>query len=62
MIKYPIGLQDFRNIRQDDYIYVDKTSFLPELMNAGKYLFLSRPCRFGKSKPFSNISCQVLAA
>ena len=47
--KLPIGIQTFREIRQDDCYYVDKTEFILRLIKEGKYYFLSRPRRFGKS-------------
>jgi hypothetical protein len=47
--KLPIGVQTFREIREDDCYYVDKTGMAVDLVNAGKYYFLSRPRRFGKS-------------
>ncbi|MBK1716601.1 ATP-binding protein [Thiocystis violacea] len=47
--KLPIGIQTFREIREDGYYYVDKTDFAFSLIEAGKYYFLSRPRRFGKS-------------
>ena len=47
--KYPIGIQTFAEIRENGYIYVDKTEFIHELVSNGKYYFLSRPRRFGKS-------------
>ena len=47
--KLPIGIQTFREIRQSDYYYVDKTAFALRLVNEGKHYFLSRPRRFGKS-------------
>lgn len=47
---YPIGIQDFSNIRRDGYVYVDKTRHVYNLTHgSGKYCFLSRPRRFGKS-------------
>ena len=46
---YPIGIQDFGNIRRDGYVYVDKTELVYKLAKTGKYYFLSRPRRFGKS-------------
>ena len=49
MTKYPIGLQNFQGLREDGYVYVDKTAFVYELAQSGKYYFLSRPRRFGKS-------------
>ena len=47
--KLPLGLQDFRGIIEDGYKYVDKTRYLHTLTSSGKYFFLSRPRRFGKS-------------
>ncbi|NCC86032.1 MAG: hypothetical protein EOM03_18325, partial [Clostridia bacterium] len=47
--KLPIGIQNFREIRQEGYYYVDKTPFVSRLAQSGKYYFLSRPRRFGKS-------------
>ncbi len=47
--KLPIGIQTFREIREDDCYYVDKTGFALRLITEGKYYFLSRPRRFGKS-------------
>lgn len=47
--KLPIGIQTFRVIREDDYYYVDKTGFARRLIDSGRYYFLSRPRRFGKS-------------
>ena len=49
MKKYPTGIQSFEVIRSDDYYYVDKTHFVKKLSESGKYYFLSRPRRFGKS-------------
>ena len=48
-MKFPIGIQDFKSIRQDGFVYVDKTHLLYKLANEGKIYFLSRPRRFGKS-------------
>ena len=45
----PIGIQTFREIREGDYYYVDKTGFALRLIAEGKSYFLSRPRRFGKS-------------
>ena len=47
--KLPIGIQTFREIREENYYYVDKTPFAQKLIEQGKYYFLSRPRRFGKS-------------
>ncbi len=49
MKKLPIGKQDFPSLIGDGYLYVDKTELIHRLMNAGPYIFLSRPRRFGKS-------------
>ena len=46
---YPIGIQNFSDLRQGGYVYVDKTHLLHSLYRNGKYYFLSRPRRFGKS-------------
>ncbi len=45
----PIGIQDFRTIREQDFYYVDKTPHIRRLIELGRYWFLSRPRRFGKS-------------
>ena len=47
--KYPIGIQTFSEIRKDGYIYIDKTDLVWNLAHEAKYIFLSRPRRFGKS-------------
>lgn len=47
--KLPIGIQDFECLRNDGYLYVDKTRYVFELAHTGKPYFLSRPRRFGKS-------------
>jgi hypothetical protein len=47
--KLPIGIQDFEDLRQSGYVYVDKTAYIYRLANEGKPYFLSRPRRFGKS-------------
>ena len=47
--KYPVGIQSFESIRQDGYIYVDKTPLVYKMITEGKPYFLSRPRRFGKS-------------
>lgn len=45
----PIGIQSFEKLRQNDFVYVDKTSFVTELAKYKSPYFLSRPRRFGKS-------------
>ncbi len=60
MTKYPIGLQNFQGLREDGYVYVDKTAFVYELAQSGKYYFLSRPRRFGKSLFLSTLEAYYL--
>lgn len=48
-MKYPIGIQTFDKIREDGYVYVDKTAIVYQLVTTGTIYFLSRPRRFGKS-------------
>ena len=48
-LKYPLGIQTFSEIREENYVYVDKTAIIYELITTGKIYFLSRPRRFGKS-------------
>ena len=48
-MKLPIGIQTFKEIIEREYIYVDKTEFALKLIENYKYVFLSRPRRFGKS-------------
>ncbi len=55
MRKYPIGIQDFKKLREGGYLYVDKTREIYDLLEAGSYYFLSRPRRFGKSLLLSTI-------
>ena len=47
---YPIGIQTFEEIRKNDFFYIDKTEYVYRMTHTnGKYFFLSRPRRFGKS-------------
>ena len=48
-IRYPIGVQTFRDIVEGGYLYIDKTGIVHDLAETYKYVFLSRPRRFGKS-------------
>ena len=48
-MKYPIGIENFKELREGGFAYVDKTMFVYKLADEGKYYFLSRPRRFGKS-------------
>jgi len=54
MLRYPIGLQDFKGLIEDGYVYIDKTEHIYQLLQ-GKYYFFSRPRRFGKSLLLSTI-------
>ena len=47
--KYPVGIQTFSEIRKGEYVYIDKTHLVWKLTHEAKYIFLSRPRRFGKS-------------
>ena len=49
MKNLPVGISTLSQIRQNNYVYVDKTHHVARLVNQGKYYFLSRPRRFGKS-------------
>ena len=49
MKKLPVGIHTFSQIRNEDYLYIDKTQEAYQLINNYKYVFLSRPRRFGKS-------------
>ncbi len=54
-IRYPIGIQTFRNIVEGRFLYIDKTGFVHDLATNYSYVFLSRPRRFGKSLLSSTI-------
>ena len=49
MKKLPLGIQTFRKIIEEDFLYIDKTKDIFHLINRGQLFFLSRPRRFGKS-------------
>lgn len=55
MQKLPIGIQSFESLRRDGFAYVDKTKLVYYLVHNGKYVFLSRPRRFGKSLLLSTL-------
>ena len=57
MQKLPIGIQDFRTIREEGYLYLDKTEDIFNLIRLGKIYFLSRPRRFGKTLLVSTMEC-----
>ena len=54
--KLPIGVQSFKVLRNDRYIYVDKTAYLAQLVTSSRVYFLSRPRRFGKSLFLSTLA------
>lgn len=54
-MKYPVGIQDFQSLRQDGYLYIDKTGMVYQLVQTGSYYVLSRPRRFGKSQLASTL-------
>ena len=56
-MKYPIGMQSFDRIREDGFVYVDKTDLVYNLVHKGSIYFLSRPRRFGKSLLISTLAC-----
>ncbi len=53
--KLPVGIQTFREIIEEKYVYVDKTEHLHTLLNKGKVYFFARPRRFGKSLILSTL-------
>ncbi|MDE6856018.1 MAG: ATP-binding protein [Muribaculaceae bacterium] len=54
-LRYPIGMQTFSQIIEEGYVYIDKTAYIKPLLNQGKFIFLSRPRRFGKSLLLSTL-------
>ena len=54
-LKYPLGIQTFAKIIEDQLLYVDKTAIIGELLRGGSVYFLSRPRRFGKSLLISTL-------
>ena len=52
---YPIGIQNFESLRKDGYLYIDKTALIYQMVTTGRYYFLSRPRRFGKSLLISTV-------
>jgi hypothetical protein len=48
-MKYPLGIQTFEKIIEDQLLYIDKTAIIYDLLQQGSVYFLSRPRRFGKS-------------
>lgn len=58
--KLPIGIQSFEDLRRNEYLYVDKTELIYQMINEGKTYFLSRPRRFGKSLLMSTMEAYFL--
>ena len=58
--KLPIGIQSFEDLRNNGYLYVDKTKLLYQVVTEGKTYFLSRPRRFGKSLLISTMEAYFL--
>ena len=58
-MKFPVGVQDFEALKRDNFAYVDKTALVYQLVNSGKYYFLSRPRRFGKSLLLTTIKAYL---
>ena len=59
-LKYPIGIKTYETIREDEYVYVDKTALVYRLAHEGQVYFLSRPRRFGKSLLLSTLKSYFL--
>ncbi len=57
LIKYPVGEQSFEQLRRGNFLYVDKTQYIEQINRGGKYYFLGRPRRFGKSLFLSTLKC-----
>ena len=57
---YRIGIQSFEELRKGGYYYADKTELIYRLVKTGKYYFLSRPRRFGKSLLISTLEAYFL--
>lgn len=55
LVRYPIGIQSFENLRKLDYLYIDKTDLIYNLVTTNKNIFLKRPRRFGKSLLLSTL-------
>ncbi len=60
MIKFPIGIQNFSRIRNEGFLYIDKTMIIHKMISQGVAYFLSRPRRFGKSLLVSTLEALFL--
>lgn len=54
--KLPLGITDFKEIIESGCVYVDKTAYIYQMITSGKYYFISRPRRFGKSLLVSTLA------
>ena len=54
-LQYPVGMATFSELIEEGYVYVDKTAYIKPLLSQGKFKFLSRPRRFGKSLLLSTL-------
>lgn len=54
-VKYPVGVQTFESLRNDGFLYIDKTALIYKMISTGRYYFFSRPRRFGKSLLISTL-------
>lgn len=54
-LKYPVGMSTFSELIEKGFVYVDKTAYIKRLTNHGKFIFLRRPPRFGKSLLISTL-------
>lgn len=58
MRKLPVGIEDFKEIRTEDFYYVDKTALIGDLLNKwSKVNLFTRPRRFGKTLNMSMLKC-----
>ena len=57
--RLPVGIQTFEKIRENDMLYIDKTEYIWSMIYLSKYIFLSRPRRFGKSLLVSTLQAYV---
>lgn len=57
MKKLPVDVQTFQTMREDGYLYIDKTRFIHRMVEEGRFFFLSRSRRFGKSLTASMLDC-----
>jgi hypothetical protein len=55
-MKLPYGISNFKSLREEGYLYIDKTRYIEKLEDFGKYLFFIRPRRFGKSLFLSTLA------